>query len=82
MDNTEALELAIEKANKQMRERGSENWSIADNRTYREELARLTGEPMEYKPWDKEMCGERLAALAGHTFFNGKCVQCGRERRK
>jgi len=54
MKYTKALALAIEKANAQMKARGSENWSIADDFLYRQELARLTGEPMIHKPWDSD----------------------------
>ena len=71
MDYNEALTLAIEKANAQMKARGSEGWSVEDDFLYRQELARLTEEPMIHKPWDApENCS------AGHTFFDGTCVRC------
>lgn len=54
MTYTEALALAIERANSQMRLRGAEGWSVQDDYTYRHELARLTGEPMTTKPWDAD----------------------------
>jgi hypothetical protein len=75
IEYTAALGLAIEKANAQMIARGAEGWSIADDHLYREELSRLTGEPMIYKPWDAdEFCAE------GHTFFDGNCQRCGTHR--
>jgi hypothetical protein len=70
-DYTTALGLAIAKANLQMTERGAQNWSLEDDRLYRTELARLTGEPLIIKPWDEEACG------TGHTYFDNVCVRCG-----
>ena len=55
MTYTEALALAIERANSQMRLRGAEGWSVQDDYIYRHELARLTGEPMTTKPWDADL---------------------------
>ncbi len=71
LDYTTALGLAIAKANAQMEARGAEGWSLEDDRTYRDELARLTGEPLIVKPWDEEACG------TGHTYFDNVCVRCG-----
>jgi len=50
---TTALAAAVDKANAQIRSRGAEGWWIEDDRTYRAELARLTGEPMQRRPWDE-----------------------------